>query len=186
MSIEYVNALIQIPIKVLEGEAFEIMSEYMSINIENCDELPERGDIVSLQMSMHEQIKKALEKKRLEKEKVIVPTDKPPKKRPQNITFKRYSNKRAASRNTAKYYGDDDDDDSDTTQSESDSDLDSIESDNESDNKRSNPINAEDKQSNPINAEDKDAALSQLQEVEELEPEDGESYLSLKEDEYQE
>ena len=182
MSIEYVNALIQIPIKVLEDETFEIMSEYMSINIENCDELPEKGDIASLQMSMHEQIKKALEKKRLEKEKVVLPAEKPPKKRPQNITFKRYSNKRAASRNTAKYYGDDD---SDTTQSESDSDLESDDLCNE-DNVQSNSLNAEDKRSNPINEEDKDAALSQLQEVEELEPVDGESYLSLKEDEYQE
>lgn len=172
MSVEYVNALIQIPIKVLEDDTFEIMSEYMSINIENCSELPERGDIASLQMSMHEQIKRALEKKRLEQEKVIVPAEKPPKKRPQNITFKRYSNKRAASRNTAKCYDDENDDD-DTTQSESDSDVDSIELD-------------DDERSNPLNVEDMDAALSQLQEVGELELEGDESYLNLKEDEYQE
>jgi hypothetical protein len=175
MSVEYVNALIQIPIKVSQDETFEVMSDYMKIEIENCIELPEKRDISSRQLSLYEQIQSALKNKRLEKEKVILPAEKPPKRRPQNITFKRYSNKRrAASRNTAKYYDDDEDDD--TTQSESDSDLDEDDS--------SNLDNAEDKRSNPLNVEDKDADLSQLQEVEELEPEYDESYLSLKEGEY--
>jgi hypothetical protein len=36
MSVEYVNALIQIPIKVSQDETFEVMSDYMKIEIENC------------------------------------------------------------------------------------------------------------------------------------------------------
>jgi hypothetical protein len=198
MNNEYVNALIQMPIKVLEDDSFEIMSEYMTIQINHCSELPEKRDMLSLQMSLHEQIKKALEEKRFKKKHTILPREKLPKKRPQNITFKQYSNNKSALRNTAKNYNDDSDSEQDkqlsnTLIEEENKHLSNtlIEEENkqlsntliEEENKQlsnplmqedkqlSNPLMQEDKQlSNPLMQEDMDADVSQQQVVQESKP----------------
>jgi len=187
MTTQYVMANIQIPIEIMDNESFELMPEYISIQIENCSYLPEKKNLTNVQNTLLEQIKEAIEKKRIEDEKIILPSERPIKKRPQNITFKRQ--KQTHSRNTMRHY-ESDTDSSELLETESDSDeaseTESEEDDEEINKQVSNPLKQEDKQlSNPLKREDMDADSSQLQEVQELEPANGLSYLNLKEDEYQ-
>uniref|UniRef100_A0A6C0D2U6 Uncharacterized protein n=1 Tax=viral metagenome TaxID=1070528 RepID=A0A6C0D2U6_9ZZZZ len=172
MTTQYVMANIQIPIEIIDDDSFELMPEYISIQIENCLELPEKRNLTNVQSTLLEQIKEAIEKRRLQNEKVQLPLDKPAKKRPQNITFKRYTN--ASSRNTMRNY------ESETDESESSEDEDEYSDEDEEDEEEENILTAH----SDINETDKDADSSQLQEVQEQEQEDGQSHVSLKEDEY--
>jgi hypothetical protein len=176
MATQYVMANILIPIEILEDESFELMPEYISIQIENCNKLPEKKNLTNVQTTLLEQIRHAIEKKHLLGEQLQLPKERPSKKRPQNITFKRYSS--ASSRNTIRNF---ESDYSDTSGSEeTDSDLEISD-----DEEPRNTIISNDKQvSNPLIREDKDADSSQLQEVQELEPEGDQLHLNLKADEY--
>jgi len=199
-------ANIQIPIEILEDESFELMPEYISIQIDNCDLLPEKKNLTNVQTSLLEQIKDAIEKKRQLGELVQVPLERAIKKRPNNITFKR--TRQPGSRHTMRHYesdtdssgpietgsGSDEEDDEqdddnnlDDISSESTSDSDESDEEGQEDKQQSNPFNGKDmQQSNPFNGKDMDADSLQLQEVQELEPVDGLSHLNLKEDEYRE
>jgi len=163
MTSQYVMANVLIPIDISNDKDFQLMPEYIKIHIERCDQLPEKQNLPNVQNTLLDQINDAIEKKRLEGEKVFVSPEKMPKKRPQNITFKRYSNSRK-SRNTCKHY---ESDDSETTETMSDSDEESPSED------------------SVISETDKDVDSSQLQEVQELELADDQLYVNLKEDEDQ-
>jgi hypothetical protein len=188
-------ANIQIPIEILEDESFELMPEYISIQIENCDQLPEKKNLTNVQTSLLEQIKDAIEKKRQRGELVQVPLERAIKKRPNNITFKR--TRQPGSRHTMRHYESDTDSsgpietgsgsDEEDDEQDDDNNLDDISSESTSDSDESDEEGQDDKQqSNPLIQEDMDADSLQLQEVQELEPVDGLSHLNLKEDEYRE
>ena len=112
MTTQYVMANIQIPIEILQDESFELMPEYISIQIENCHQLPEKKNLTHVQNTLLEQIKDAIEKKRQRGELVQLPSERPNKKRPQNVTFKR--SRQGGSRYTIRQY-DSDDSDSDSS-----------------------------------------------------------------------
>jgi len=173
----YVIANIQIPIEILENEKLELMPEYISIQIQNCEQLPEKKNLTNVQSSLLEQIKDAVERKRLQDEKVLLPLDRPIKKRPQNITFKQY--RQPSSRNTLRNY------DTESESSES-SDSDPIERGSGSDYDNQDQDQDQDQDQISINSKDMDVDSSQPQEVLELELANDQLHLNLREDEYQE
>jgi hypothetical protein len=113
----YFIANIKIPLEIKADDSFDPMMDYISVEIEKCEKLPEKVDISIVQTNFFEQIKSLLltqpsvieneiKDENTNNELVFVPEElnkinTKNKKKFKNITFKNYSEK-TKYRNTIK------------------------------------------------------------------------------------